>query len=79
MGHQISEQNRKNYYFLMEQNADTKVVLKNLFRSLISTSHLGAAIVNALNEEQIANIENTLKMHGEQIDLLKEIVIGELL
>ena len=79
MGHQISEQNRKNYYFLMEQNVDTKVVLKNLFISLISTSHLGAAIVNALNEEQIANIENTLKMHGEQIDLLKEIVIGELL
>lgn len=63
----------------MEQNADTKVVLKNLFIFLISTSHLGAAIVNALNEEQIANIENTLKMHGEQIDLLKEIVIGELL
>lgn len=63
----------------MEQNADTKVVLKNLFISLISTSHLGAAIVNALNEEQIANIENTLKMYGEQIDLLKEIVIGELL
>ena len=74
-----SEQNRKNYYFLMEQNADTKVVLKNLFISLISTSHLGAVIVNALNEEQIANIENVLKMHGEQIDLLKEIIIGELL
>ena len=63
----------------MEQNADTKVVLKNLFISLISTSHLGAVIVNALNEEQIANIENVLKMHGEQIDLLKEIIIGELL
>lgn len=62
----------------MEQNADTKVVLKSLFTSLISTSHLGAAIVNALNEEQIANIENTLQMHGDQINLLKEIVIGEL-
>jgi hypothetical protein len=62
----------------MGQNTDTKVVLKSLFTSLISTSRIGAAIVNALNEEQIANIEDTLRTHWEQIELLKEIVIGEL-
>lgn len=62
----------------MGQNTDTKVVLKSLFTSVLSTSRLGTAIVNALNEEQIANIEDTLRIHGEQLELLKEIVIGEL-
>lgn len=62
----------------MERNTDTKVTLKSLCRTVFSISPIGAAIVHALNEEQTANIEDTLRIHKEQIDLLKKIVIGEI-
>ncbi len=62
----------------MERNSDTKVILKSLFTTVFNISAIGTAIVHALNEEQTANIEDTLRIHKEQIDLLKKIVIGEI-
>lgn len=54
------------------------ISVRSFLKAAASATTLGAAIVSYMNEEQTRNIEDTLQKHQEQLDMLKEIVIGEL-
>ena len=49
-----------------------------ILKAAASATPLGAAIVSIMNDEQTKNIEDTLRKHIEQIEMLKEIVVGEM-
>ena len=49
-----------------------------ILKATISSTSIGALCVSLINDEQTRNIEDTLQKHQEQLDILKEIVIGEL-
>ena len=48
-----------------------------ILKATISSTSIGALFVSLINDEQTRNIEDTLQKHQEQLDILKEIVIGE--
>ncbi len=54
------------------------ISVRSFLKAAASATTLGAAIVSYMNEEQTRNIEDTLQKHQEQIEMLEEIVAGEL-
>ena len=50
----------------------------SFLKASASATPVGAMIVSLMNDEQTRNIEDTLQKHQEQIEMLQEIVSGEL-
>ena len=50
----------------------------NVLKAAASSTSIGAFFVSLMNDEQTRNIEDTLQKHEKQLDMLREIVIGEL-
>ena len=48
----------------------------SILKATASSTSIGAFFVSLINDEQTRNIEDTLQKHQEQLDILKEIVIG---
>ena len=59
--------------------ADNHIVpVRSFLKAVASATPVGAMVVSLLNDEQTRNIEDTLQKHQEQIEMLQEIVSGEL-
>lgn len=50
----------------------------SIIKTIASGTTIGAMVVSLMNEEQVKNIEDTLQKHKEQLEMLKEMVVGEL-
>ena len=59
--------------------ADKQIVsVRSFLKAAASATPVGAMVVSLMNDEQTKNIEDTLQKHQEQIEMLQEIVSGEL-
>jgi hypothetical protein len=50
----------------------------SIIKAIASGTTIGSMVVSLINDEQSKNIEDVLQKHKEQLEMLKEIVIGEL-
>lgn len=50
----------------------------SVLKATASSTSIGSFFVSLINDEQTRNIEDTLQKHEDQLDILREIVIGEL-
>ena len=62
----------------LPSTSDRNFSFGNILKALASGTTLGAMVVSLINEEQTMNIEDTLQKHKEQLEMLKEMVVGEL-
>lgn len=59
--------------------ADKNIIsVRSFLKAAASATPVGAMIVSLMNDEQTRNIEDTLQKHQEQIEMLQEMVSGEL-
>ncbi len=54
------------------------ISVRSFLKAAASATSIGAMFVSLINDEQTRNIEDTLQKHQEQIEMLQEIVSGEL-
>ncbi len=54
------------------------ISVRSFLKAAASATSIGAIFVSLMNDEQTRNIEYTLHKHQEQIEMLQEIVSGEL-
>lgn len=63
----------------VHSSADKKIIpVRSFLKAAASATPVGAMVVSLMNDEQTRNIEDTLQKHQEQIEMLQEIVSGEL-
>lgn len=58
--------------------SDRNFSFASILKAIASGTNIGAMVVSLMNDEQTRNIEDTLQKHQEQIEMLQEIVSGEL-
>lgn len=58
--------------------AQNTIPVRSFLKAAASVTPVGAMIVSLMNDEQTKNIEDTLQKHQEQLEILQEIVSGEL-
>lgn len=63
---------------LPSASSDRIFTLSGILKAIASGTTIGSMVVSLMNEDQTKNIEDTLKKHKEQLEVLKEIVVGEL-
>ena len=54
------------------------IPVRSFLKAAASVTPVGARILSLMNDEQTRNIEDTLQKHQEQLEMLQEIVLGEL-
>ena len=54
------------------------IPVRSFLKAAASVTPVGAMVVSLMNDEQTRNIEDTLQKHQEQLEMLQEIVSGEL-
>ncbi len=54
------------------------IPVRSFLKAAASVTPVGAMVVSLMNDEQTRNIEDTLQKHQEQLEMLQEIVLGEL-
>lgn len=54
------------------------ISVKSFLKAAASATPVGAMVVSLMNDEQTRNMEDTLQKHQEQIEMLQEMVSGEL-
>lgn len=58
--------------------AKNMIPVRSFLKAAASVTPVGAMVVSLMNDEQTRNIEDTLQKHQEQLEMLQEIVLGEL-
>lgn len=58
--------------------SDRNFSFSSIIKAIASGTTIGAMVVSLMNDDQIKNIEDTLQKHKDQLEMLKEIVVGEL-
>ena len=62
----------------LPSTSDRNFSFGSILKALASGTTIGAMVVSLINEEQTKNIEDTLRKHQDQLEMLKEMIVGEL-
>lgn len=61
----------------LPSSSDRNFSFGSILKAIASGTTLGAMVLSLMNEEQTKNIEDTLHKHKMQLEMLKEMVVGE--